>query len=403
MNAGRFIFPLLLLALICPPGLAQPPVHDALLRSAALRESGNIAEALVIIDGTLGTYNDYRLHVAKGELRLGENNPEAALESFLRASDLKPAAGSFGLARVYASRGDAVNALRYLEENIRSEFRVRERSCHSDPFLQRIDRTPEWRRFWSSERYNEAEKLLSEVEYLSGRGRSAEALVLVNENMQLFAGFPEYIMASALTRYNTGDCAGAVNMLSRFPRGPMSDRAGVLMAKALLASGDFRRAVTAFTGLITEEYPDREIFTGRAEAYLGLKDFRKAIADIDYYLTIKPDDAAALKLGGRVAAASGDGNLALRYLNRVIDGNPSDREGYVERGKAWSEAGMLNNAVMDYSMALDLDPIDGELYLNKGILLLRLGNTDQACHDFRMALKYGNRRAAEFINRNCIR
>lgn len=404
MNAGRFLFSLMVLLLICSSGYPQSPVYDATMRSIVLRESGKTADALNLIEGTIESYDDYRLHIERGELKLSLNDVDAAMESFMRASELKEGAGSFGLARIHAIRGDAASSLKYLEENLRSAFRVGERVCHGDEYLHRIDRTAEWRRFWSSERYSEAEKLLSEVEYLTGMGRSAEALELVNDYRQLFAGFPEYLLADALARYHTGDFTGAVNLLAKIQRGTiLSDKATLLMARSLLASGDYRRAVSSFTGLISSEYADLTLFNGRAEAYLGLKDYRRAIADVDHNLSINPADPTALKLGGKISVASGDSNMALRYLNRVIDANPSDREGYVERGKAWSDAGMWSNAVNDYSMALDLDPIDGELYLNKGILLLRLGNTEQACHDFRMALRYGNRRAAEHINRNCMR
>ncbi len=404
MNAGRLLISLILLSLIFTSGQAQSPVYDAMLRSAVLRESGKTAEALSLIGGTMESYDDYRLHLERGELLLLSGDIEAAAMSFRKASELRELSGSFGLARVYAFRGDAVSSLKSLEANLGSPFRVGERLCHGDAFLHRIDRTQEWRRFWSSERYSEAEKLLSEVEYLTSLGRSAEALVLIDDYSELFAGFPEYMLASALVRYNTGDFERAVNILAKFPRGSiLSDKATLLMARSLVASGDFRRALSFFTGLIASEYADRSLFTGRAEAYLGLTDYRRALADVDHFLSLDPENHSALKLGGRISAASGDINLALRYLNRVIDGNPSDREGYVQRGKVWSEAGMWNNAILDYSMALDLDPIDGELYLDKGVLLLKTGNTEQACHDFRMALRYGNRRAAEYINRNCMR
>ena len=137
---GRFIISLMLLSLICIPGWSQSPVYDALLRSAALRESGKTDEALILIQGTIASNSDYRLHVESGELNLLASDTDAAMASFLRASELRAGAGSFGLARVFASRGDAVNSLKHLEENLRSAFRVSERVCHSDAFLQRIDR-----------------------------------------------------------------------------------------------------------------------------------------------------------------------------------------------------------------------------------------------------------------------
>jgi Flp pilus assembly protein TadD len=54
-------------------------------------------------------------------------------------------------------------------------------------------------------------------------------------------------------------------------------------------------------------------------------------------------------------------------------------------------------------MSLDLRPDNPEAWLSKGIALLNAGKPLDACHDFRRSLALGNKRAAEYINKNCIK
>ncbi len=53
-------------------------------------------------------------------------------------------------------------------------------------------------------------------------------------------------------------------------------------------------------------------------------------------------------------------------------------------------------------MSLDLKPDDANTWLNKGIALLNCGRVEDACHDFRKSFSLGNKRASEFISKNCI-
>ena len=60
-------------------------------------------------------------------------------------------------------------------------------------------------------------------------------------------------------------------------------------------------------------------------------------------------------------------------------------------------------AIKDYSMSLDLSPANPDVWLNKGIALLNTNRVDDACHDLKKALSLGNKRASEYISRNCIK
>jgi len=60
-------------------------------------------------------------------------------------------------------------------------------------------------------------------------------------------------------------------------------------------------------------------------------------------------------------------------------------------------------AAKDYSMALDLQPENPEAWLNMGIARLSMGKKDDACFYFRKAFGQGNKKAAEYLSKNCIK
>ena len=174
---------------------SQSTVYDAVLRSAALRESGSAGEAVILLDEILKSNSDYRLHIERGEAYLLLDDLAGAGSDFEAASSLKPASGAWGLARVYAARGDARGAVSMLDQNIGSEFRKGERQILSNQYMARIDNSAEWRRFWDTDRYSGGEKMLEEVGYLIQRGRSADAAVMIAEAEGVLSQTAEVVYA----------------------------------------------------------------------------------------------------------------------------------------------------------------------------------------------------------------
>jgi tetratricopeptide (TPR) repeat protein len=383
---------------------SQSRVYDVILRSSALRGSGRASEAILLIDEALIDGVDYRLLLERGEAFLMMNNLEEAYSSFSHASAVRAHSGSFGLARVYAAKGDVRNSLDQLEHNLNSTFREGERKYFADPWLHMIDNSVEWRSFWEKERYTEGERILEEVRYLTAIGRSAEAAIITGEASNEQIQGAEIGFADALVRFEMGDYSGAVAILTGKSSVNMpAENRDRLLARCLNATGEYRKALSLLLNLISSEMPDATLFLERAEAYRGLSDFNRALRDIDYYLSIYPDDPVAIGSAGTVSMESGNNSMALVYLNRLVEVDPNNREAYISRGDMWGASGMWKNAASDYSMALDLDPFDGNLYCSKGIALLNQGMTEQACHDFRAALKLGNKKASEYYNRHCIK
>jgi tetratricopeptide (TPR) repeat protein len=385
------------------PSFAQSGAYDLLLRASVLREAGNLTGALALLNDATDIKSDYRLCLEKGEIMLAAGDMESAEGEFIKASEIAEASGTFGLARVYASSGDAARAIFFLEKNIRSPFKVSERRIMTDRHLHTIDNSAQWRLFWGTGRYSEAETLLSEVEYLISIGRSGDAYSRVQEVSDR-AESSDLIYAKALASYSAGHFHTAINLLNSASAGKIpAERRNRLLAESYLSLNDYRQASAFYSKMIVDEVVDPAIFLGRAQAWSGLSDSKRALSDLDYYLKLYPGNDTALRLAAKVSSASGDNNSALIYLNRSVEANPGSREAYLSRGEAWFSIRMWDHAVSDYSMALDLDPNDSELWLKKGISLLNSGKTDDACHDFYTALRQGNRKAAEYISRSCIK
>jgi len=383
---------------------SQAEVYTALLKAEALRSAGDNTKSLALLNEFLANTSDYRLLLSRGEIYLATGNILSAEADFTSASGLKRGSGAYGLARVFAARRNAHKSLVFLEENLKSEFRVSERLIMADATFNGIENTTEWRKFWSIDRYSEAELLLSEVQYLIGIGKVDEAreTVLARKSTQIPRH--ESLYSEALVSFASGQYQAAANLLtseaSTGLSGFMRDK---LLADSYYELGNYNLAISMMTNLIADEIPDAEIFIRRARCYDAISDYPKSLSDIDFYLAIFPTSEIALNFAGAICIKAGDNKGALKYLNVNLEANPNSIEAFRSRGEVWTSTRMWDYAVSDFSMALDLDPFDSEIWLNKGISLLNMGKREEACHDFRQSMRLGNRKASEYVNKNCIR
>jgi tetratricopeptide (TPR) repeat protein len=383
--------------------VAQTGTYDLLLRASVLREAGMTHGALALLNEATEITADYRITLEKGEIYLLTGDFQMAEAEFLEASRIAGNSGSFGLARVYASTGDAALAIRFLEKNLQSPYRVSERRIMTDSHISKIENTGQWRLFLSGDHYSEEEVFLSEIEYLISIGRSDEAFEMVGEIPDISESV-ELIYAKALAAYSSGNFPVAINLLNSPSAAAIhEEKRNRLLAGSYLGMNDYRQASVFYTKLIDDEVPEPEFFLQRARAWYGMSDKKRSQADLEYFLKLFPGDNSALMLAAEVSAELGDSNSAMVYLNRNVEANPGSIEAYLSRGELLFSIRVWDRAVSDYSMALDLDPTDSEVWLKKAISLLNIGKTDDACHDFYRALRLGNRKAAEYISKNCIR
>jgi len=127
------------------------------------------------------------------------------------------------------------------------------------------------------------------------------------------------------------------------------------------------------------------------------------LTDIEKYLEIYPENKKALSLAGKAEAISGDNIKAMVYFSKNLELHPNDPDCYIDRANSYFVSKSWALALNDYSMSLDLKPENPDVWLNKGITLLNTGRKEDACHDFRKSFSMGNKRASEYISRNCIK
>jgi tetratricopeptide (TPR) repeat protein len=378
--------------------------YDIVLKAKALIERGKPGEAITILDNAAQSAKESRLLLLRAEAYLQLGNTQAAMSDYLEAGRIDPSSGDYGLSRIFALRGDAKGSLEHLERNLQSRYRKSEKEVMLDPAFEKIENTPDWRQFWKTERYSVPETTLQEIEFLIKSGKTGDAVRLAEELNGRFPSDQKTIYARALAEYTAGrydEALAGINEILANDRNNIS--ALNLMAAMQISSSNYVGASATYSRLIGLETADVSLFLKRAECYRKTGEYNRAEADAGKYLELFPESRQALSLAGRIAAASGDNFKAMNYFSQNLKLNPGDAGCYIERANAYFMSGSWNNAISDYSMALDISPDSPDVWLNKGISLLNSGNTDDACFDFGKALELGNKKAASYISRYCIR
>ncbi|HOF21121.1 MAG TPA: tetratricopeptide repeat protein [Bacteroidales bacterium] len=402
LKPGKTIL-LLTMMLVCGSAYSQQ-LSDYLMQAKAFSRTGNPEASVRILTEALGKQRDYRLFLERGDANILIGKYPEALADYNAANSLVPLSGEYGLAKVYALRGDAGTSVYHLELSMKSDFRKSEKEILLDPVFERIENRSEWRQFWRKSWYSIAEERLSEIEYYSSAGRVEEASASLNELMKVYPDSENTKYAEALVHMSAGRLTSAVKILTGLAAADQANEKYLrTLGRVQDALGNHAGASVTWSKLIGLEVADPDLYLKRAESYSKTGENDKAVADLEKYLTLFPGEKNALRLAGRISAASGDNIRALSYFSENLRNNPNDPQCYIDRANSYLSARSWDWAVLDYAMALDLDPGNPDTWLNKGIALLNAGKTDDACHDFRKSFRMGNKRAAEYISRHCIK
>ena len=382
---------------------AQQPV-DYLLKAKAFIESGKTREAITLLSDGVLKNQDYRFYIERAEAFMAGGDYKSATADYQSANGLALSSGEYGLARISAMKGDAVNSLNHLENNIGSSFRKSEKVILLDAAFSLIENTSAWRQFWKKERYSTPEKDISEIEYCISIGKPDDAANVLNELTGDYRESPDTKYAKALVDLSLGkyneSTAALIKLLETDKKNEKYLR---LLAKAQTASGNPSGASQSYSDLIDMGVVDAGLYMQRAECYSKTGETDKSVRDVIKFLELYPENETALSFAGRIEAQSGDNLKALDYFSRNLKLHPYVPECFIDRGNAYFVSKTWDSAISDYSMALDIQPANSDTWLNKGIALLNNGKTEDACHDFRTALSLGNKKATSYISRNCIK
>lgn len=395
---------ILFCAILLPAMAEGQSVYDLLLQARALNDSGKPGKAAELISSSSSLNSDYRLLLMRSDARFLAGDYNGASVDCLSANKLSPGSGEYGLARIYAIKGDAASSLQHLELSMRSSFKKSEKEIMLDPALSRIENTPEWRSFWKKDWYTVPERSLSEIEYYLKAGKSSEASEVLSGLQRDYNDSQAAEYASSVVKIAAGKTADAVKTLTGLIAQDQSNYKYLrTLADAQLKGSNPAGATSAYSKLINMEVVDPELFLLRAECYQKTGERDKALSDINKYLSLYPEDKNALRMAGITESSAGNNIKALEYFSENLRLHPGDPQCFIDRGNSYFISRSWQWAEKDYSMSLDLDPGNPEVWLNKGITLINTGKTEDACHDFRRALALGNKKAADYISRYCIK
>jgi tetratricopeptide (TPR) repeat protein len=375
-----------------------------ILKARALYQTGKADQAIIVLSDRIKEKRENKLYLERGEAYLQAGNYSGSISDFNEASSIIQYSGEYGLARVYALKGDPATSLYHLGLNLSSSFKKSEKEIFLDPAFGAIENTAEWRKFWKTERFTDAEKNLSELEFYLNAGKTEESGAIMKALKQNEPGEEKTRYAEALYDLAEGKYGDAVKLANSLLA---SDNANSkylkLLARAQFISSNHSGASNTYSLLLNSDDADASYYLQRAECYRKTGETEKALSDINNYLDLYPGNKNALSMAGKVEAASGDNLKALEYFSQNLKLHPNDADCYIDRANSYLVSKSWELAEKDYSMSLDLKPENSDAWLNKGVSLIGAGKQEDACHDFRQSLYLGNKRASEFISRYCIR
>jgi tetratricopeptide (TPR) repeat protein len=390
--------------LVCSVSAFGQETVDYLLKSRALTDRGKPDLAIEELTRAISAKIDSRLFVERADAYATKGDYSSAISDYNEANKITPFSGEFGLSRIYALKGDAATSLYHLELNLNSRYRRGEKEIMLDPAFGAIENRPEWRLFWKKEWYTGIEKGISEIEFYSSSGKIDESERVLSELKNNYRDNDEILYAEGLIDLSAGKPGEAVKILAGLTTSyPDNEKYLRLLAKAQTAGSNAAGASDTYTRIISSGVADAELLILRAECFRKTGEFDKAIKDLNKYLVYYPDSKEALSMAGKTEAASGDNIKALELFSQNLKLHPNDADCYVDRANSYFVSKSWNWAINDYSMSLDLKPGNSDVWLNKGISLLNSGRAEDACHDFRRAISLGNKKASEYISKNCIK
>jgi tetratricopeptide (TPR) repeat protein len=390
--------------LLCTGTVFGQQTVDYILKARALTEAGKPDLAINLLTGAIAETKDSRFYTERAEANIIKGDYSEAISDYNEANKITPFSGEYGLSRIYALKGDAATSLYHLEMNLNSSFRKGEKEIMLDPAFGPVENRSEWRQFWKKEWYSITEKSISEIEYYISAGKIDESKDVLSELKKSYQSNDDILYAESLINLSSGKYTEVIKAISGLiALHPENEKYLRILAKAQTGASNPAGASVTYSQLLGLAIADAELLILRADSYRKTGETDKALTDIEKYLEIYPENKAAISLAGKVEAGSGDNLKALEFFSKNLKLHPNDPECYIDRANSYFVSKSWDWAIKDYSMSLDLKPGDSDIWLNKGIALLNSGKVEDACHDFRKSLSLGNKRAADYISRECIK
>jgi len=129
-------------------------------------------------------------------------------------------------------------------------------------------------------------------------------------------------------------------------------------------------AITELGKSIELDPTDADTYILRGEAYIGLGQYSKAIADSDAVIKLNPKNACAYNMRGKAYLGQGNHKKAIKNFDKAIMFKSEYPEAFALRGCAYKAMWQTKLAIADLEKAFELNPeldwVERELHDARG-------------------------------------
>ncbi|MEJ2719493.1 MAG: tetratricopeptide repeat protein [Deltaproteobacteria bacterium] len=155
----------------------------------------------------------------------------------------------------------------------------------------------------------------------------------------------------------------------RLARMPDYGRVYTHIGRSAFDKGQYLRALRVLHEAIKRGAP-AEAYKLRACSYYELNRYEKALADLNRYIGMQPQDPSAYVLRGEWRIVKGKYRAALEDFQRARQLGPLPLGGLIGRGIAFLALEQYDKAIVDFSKARSLDPNCADALINLGVACL---------------------------------
>jgi len=149
----------------------------------------------------------------------------------------------------------------------------------------------------------------------------------------------------------------------------------------------------------TESEIDALGYSNRANVYLGMGEYERAVHDYDRAIALDSNFTLAYYNRGVAYMQAGNFDQALNDYTRTIELNPAYAPAYKNRGLCRARKQDFAGAVVDYNKAIELAPDDGTVYNHRANAYYHLKAYLEAVGDFDRAIQHDPQYAPAYLNR----
>ncbi len=174
--------------------------------------------------------------------------------------------------------------------------------------------------------------------------------------------------------------------------------------KCYRKAGSFKKAIDDYSAAIAIDAANKSnylisAYILRADAYAGMHDYNKQIADLTAVLKLEPENDRAHLERATAYKNLNQPDKAIAEYTQVIKEDPQSIPPYVVRGGVYSSQKQYDKALADFSMAIKLDPYFGfDAYNARAKVYDAMGKADLAAQDRQKAQAIYKQRTGGFMS-----